>query len=158
MKTIIRDAKRDDMPKVLALIKELADFEKESEAVEMTVNDLETHGFGTHPAFTCFVADSGKEIIGIALVYFRFSTWKGPIIHLEDLIVSEKSRGTGVGTALYSRVMEYAAEQGVKRVSWEVLSWNTPAIDFYEKSGAKILDDWNVVHMDQKGLTTFLKK
>ena len=158
MKTIIRNARQEDMRAVLTLIQELADFEKEPEAVDITVSVLETHGFGSHPSFQCFVAEEEEGIVGIALVYFRFSTWKGPIIHLEDLMVSEKKRGAGIGAALYRRVMEYAAEQGVKRVSWEVLDWNTPAIDFYEKSGAKILDGWHVVQMDEKGLTTFLKK
>ncbi len=157
MKTQIREAKREDMPNVLALIQELADFEKEPEAVEVTISDLEKYGFGSNPSFHCFVAEKGQEITGIALVYFRFSTWKGPVVHLEDLIVSEQHRGTGVGSALYKRVMEYAVTKGVKRVSWEVLDWNTPAIDFYEKSGAKVLRDWHVVQMDQKGLSTFLE-
>ncbi len=157
MEAVIREAECDDMKQVLALIEELANFEKEPNEVEVTVADLERYGFGETPSFKCFVADNGEQIIGIALVYFRFSTWKGPVIHLEDLIVSETHRGIGIGSALYKKVMEYAVAQGVKRVSWEVLGWNKPAIDFYEKSGAKILDDWHVVQMDQRGLATFLE-
>ena len=158
MEAVIRDARHDDMKQVLELIQELADFENEPNEVEVTSADLEQYGFGSTPSFKCFVADVANDIIGIALVYFRFSTWKGSVVHLEDLIVSKKHRGTGVGSALYKKVMEYASEQGAKRVSWEVLGWNKPAINFYEKSGAKILDDWHVVQMDQKGLAAFLEK
>ena len=146
------------MPQVLNLIKELAIFEKEPDAVEVTVDDLLQNGFGNHPAFQCFVAEIEGQIEGIALVYQRFSTWKGIVLHLEDLIVSQKSRGSGLGSALLDEVVKYGAELGVKRISWEVLNWNEPAITFYEKKGADIKRDWNVVHLNEEGIKNYLIK
>lgn len=152
----IRESKKQDMPQVLSLIKELAAFEREPEAVEVTVEELEREGFGEHPLFKCFVAEVDNEIVGMALMYFRFSTWKGRTIHLEDLIVKEKMRGSGMGSALYKEVINYAKSQNVKRVEWVVLDWNEGAIKFYERSGAKVLKDWRTVHMDEQGITNFL--
>ena len=154
----VRKAERQDMPQVLDLIRELAVFEKEPDAVEVTVEDLETEGYGNNPLFHCFVAELDEKIVGIALVYYRFSTWKGRTIHLEDLIVSESHRGTGIGMALYKKVMEFADENKVKRVEWNVLDWNTNAIEFYENTGAHILDDWRVVQMSKEGLDNFVNK
>lgn len=153
----IRDAKADDMPQVLALIQELASFEKEEDAVEVTVKDLINHGFGSHKLFHCFVAESEDEIVGMALVYPRYSTWKGPIIHLEDLIVTEKIRGSGLGTALLNEVVKYGNELGVKRINWEVIDWNDPAIAFYESKGAKVMRDWDVVQLDEVGIKKYLE-
>ncbi len=158
MEYIIRDATAQDMTKVLVLIQELAVFEKEPDAVEVTVDELIEEGFGQHPLFHCFVAEVANEIVGIALVYYRFSTWKGRTIHLEDLIVKESMRGTGLGSALYKEVMKYAKSKGVRRVEWVVLDWNKKAIDFYERSGAKLLKDWYLAQMDEKGLENFLSK
>ncbi|MBW1298494.1 GNAT family N-acetyltransferase [Aquimarina litoralis] len=158
MSYIIRDGVAEDMPQVLKLIEELAIFEKEPDAVEVTVEDLIKEGFGEQPLFHCFVAETSTEIVGLALVYFRFSTWKGRTVHLEDLIVRESMRGTGIGMALYKRVMQYGKEQGVKRVEWNVLDWNTPAVNFYLKSGAKILEGWQVVQMDENGMNAFVSK
>lgn len=156
MKYIIREATANDMPQVLELIKELAIFEKEPDAVEVTVEELIQEGFGDHPLFHCFVAEVDTQIVGIALVYYRFSTWKGRSIHLEDLIVKESMRGTGLGSALYAEVMKYAKSKGVRRVEWVVLDWNQNAIDFYEKSGAKLLKDWYLVQMSKDGVDTFV--
>jgi len=159
---IVREAVKTDMPQVLELIKELAIFEKEAEAVEITIEDLEREGFGENPLFHCFVADASSEmgvvpeIVGAALVYFRFSTWKGRTLHLEDLIVKEAERGKGIGEALYKKVMHFAYDRGLKRVAWDVLDWNTGAIRFYERSGANIVKDWRVVHMDEKGLKNYI--
>ena len=146
-----------DMPQVLRLIKELAAFEKEPNAVKITVDTLIKEGFGKNPLFTCFVAEVEKEIVGMALVYDRFSTWKGRSIHLEDLIVSEKMRGNGVGKALYSKVIAYAAAQKVKRLEWVVLDWNEGAIKFYEKNGARMLKDWYIVQMDEEGIKNYME-
>ncbi|WP_108867474.1 GNAT family N-acetyltransferase [Aquimarina aquimarini] len=158
MNYVIREAQKQDMPQVLGLIKELADFENEPDAVEVTVEDLVDEGFGEKALFHCIVAEVSEEIVGIALVYYRFSTWKGRTIHLEDLIVKKDMRGSGIGMALYKEVMCYAQEKGVKRVEWVVLDWNTHAVDFYKKSGAEILEDWRVVQMGQTQLHTFIKK
>ena len=153
---IIRKATKNDMPSVLELIQELAIFEKEPDAVVVTVDDLIRDGFSENPLFQCFVAEVDNEIIGMALYYYRYSTWKGKTIHLEDLIVKENKRGTGAGFALYKEIIKQGKAENVRRIEWNVLDWNTPAIDFYEKSGAKVLGDWRVVHMDDKGIEQFL--
>lgn len=154
---IIRRGTENDMKAVLSLIQELAVFEKEPEAVVVTKEDLIRDGFGNNPLFHTFVAELDGEIIGMALYYYRFSTWKGKTIHLEDLIVTEKSRGTGAGMALYSEIIKEGEKENVRRIEWNVLNWNTPAIEFYEKSGAKVLSDWRVVHIDEQGIDGFLK-
>lgn len=146
------------MPQVLHLIKELAAFEKEPDTVEITVEDLENDGFGTPPAFHCFVAELNSKIEGIALIYNRYSTWKGKILHLEDLIVSESMRGSGMGTALLDEVIKYGHALGAKRINWEVLDWNEPAIAFYEKKGANVMRDWDVVQLSETGIKNYLAK
>lgn len=154
----IRKGQIEDMPRVLELIQELATFELQPDAVEISVDDLERDGFGPNPLFQILVAEIDGTILGIALFYNRFSTWKGKTIHLEDLIVSEKYRGSGIGMKLYEAVMLEAKNQNVRRVEWNVLDWNTPAISFYEKTGAVVFKDWLVAQMDEKGLTAFLNK
>jgi GNAT superfamily N-acetyltransferase len=139
----------------LTLLKKLATFEKEPNAVVVTVDELVRDGFGEKPLFMTFVAEQDNEIIGMALFYYRYSTWKGKTIHLEDLIVKENKRGIGAGSALYKQVIKYARSKGVRRVEWVVLSWNKPAIDFYERSGATILQDWLTVQMHEEVMTQF---
>ena len=152
----IRKGTPQDMPAVLGLIQELAEFEKEPNAVLVTVDDLVRDGFGTTPLFHVFVAEVESEIVGIALYYYRYSTWKGKIIHLEDLVVKDKMRGTGLGYALYSEIIKQGKRDNVRRIDWHVLDWNTPAIEFYEKSGAKVLKDWSVVQMNEEGINYFI--
>ena len=156
MNFTIREAVKVDMSRALELIKELASFEKEPDAVEVTVQDLQKDGFGEQPAFKCFVAELDNTVEGIALVYNRYSTWKGPILHLEDLVVSQKMRGMGVGTALLDEVVKFGHSLGVKRINWEVLDWNEKAIDLYEKKGAKVLRDWDVVHLNEEGIKNYI--
>ena len=145
----IRKGLKEDMPAVLELIQELATFENEPDAVEVTVDDLERDGFDEIPLFYTFIAEENHEVVGIALYYYRYSTWKGKTIHLEDLIVKEKMRGSGLGFALYSEIIAQAKKDGVRRIEWAVLDWNTPAIEFYKKSGARVLEDWRVAQMDE---------
>lgn len=152
-----RLATKADMPRVLELINELAVFEKEPEAVEVTLDLLESDGFGDNPKFTCFVIEVDNKVEGMALVYKRYSTWKGEALHLEDLIVSQSQRGKNLGTKLLDKVVEHGKYLGVKRISWEVLDWNEPAIAFYEKKGATIMRDWDVVQLDEKGIENYLK-
>lgn len=154
----IRKAKPTDLQHILDLIVELAVFEKEPDAVEVTVDELMNSGFGVRPDFTCFVAEINTKIVGIALVYTRFSTWKGRVLHLEDLIVSEVMRGQGIGSALLDQVVRFADKLKVKRISWEVLDWNTPAIEFYEAKGADVKRDWDVVHLNEEGIKNYLSK
>lgn len=153
---IIRKGTPNDMQAVLDLIIELAVFEKEPDAVVVTREDLIRDGFSSHPLFHTFVAEKNNEIIGMALYYYRYSTWKGKTIHLEDLVVKENHRGTGAGLALYKEIIKQGKKDNVKRVEWNVLDWNENAIRFYEKSGAKILKDWYVVQMDEIGISNFI--
>lgn len=154
----IRKGKPEDMKSVLGLIQELAIFEKEPDAVLITEQDLIRDGFGENPLFHVFVAEVEKEIVGIALYYYRYSTWKGKTIHLEDLIVKEKMRGTGLGSALYSEIMKQGKKDNVRRIEWNVLNWNTPAVNFYKNSGAKVIEEWRVVQMDEEGINSYLEK
>jgi len=152
----IRDAKIEDMPAVLKLIKELAVFEKEEDAVIVSVNDLEKAGFNAQPLFKCFVAELENEIVGMSLCYPRYSTWKGPTIHLEDLIVTEEKRGLKIGSALYKKVIEYGFNIGVERIEWAVLDWNEPAISFYESTGATVLRDWDTAQFHRDDMKKYL--
>lgn len=158
MSFTIREGKVEDMPSVLKLIKELAHFEKESNAVLITVEDLEKDGFGEHPLFKLFVAEVDNEIVGMALFYPRYSTWKGPTIHLEDLIVTEEKRGLKIGSSLYKKVIEYGYNIGVKRIEWAVLDWNEPAIAFYESTGATVLRDWDTAQIHWDEMRNYLNK
>jgi GNAT superfamily N-acetyltransferase len=152
----IRKGIPEDVKAVLGLIRELAVFENEPEAVVITEEDLIRDGFSETPLFHLFVAEVASEVVGIALYYYRYSTWKGKTIHLEDLVVKEKMRGSGVGFALYSEIIKQGKKDKVRRIEWNVLDWNTPAIDFYKKSGAKILDDWRVAQMDESAINYFV--
>jgi GNAT superfamily N-acetyltransferase len=153
---IIRKGNPEDMKDVLGLIQELAAFENEPDAVLITVDDLIRDGFGTVPLFHVFVAEVENQIAGIALYYYRYSTWKGKTIHLEDLVIKEKMRGTGLGYALYSEIIKQGKKDNVRRIEWNVLDWNTPAIEFYVKSGAKILADWKVAQMSEEAINYFV--
>jgi GNAT superfamily N-acetyltransferase len=157
MNFIVRKGEKPDMKQVLSLIKELAIFEKEPDAVVLTEKILQKDGFKKKPLFKTFVAEMEGEIVGMALFYPRYSTWKGPSLHLEDLIVKKDKRGLGIGKALYDKVLKYAYKKKVKRVEWVVLDWNTTAIDFYKKSGAKILNDWRTTQMDEEGLKNYIE-
>lgn len=158
MEIKIRVAQKCDMPDVYRLIHELAVFENEGDAVEITSVDLERDGFGAKALFHCFVAEVDKRVHGIALLYPRYSTWKGPTIHLEDLVVSEQMRGKGLGSKLFTAVIKYSHSMGVKRIEWAVLDWNQRAIDFYEKNGAKVLRDWDTVQMNEEAIKNYISK
>ncbi|WP_323789129.1 GNAT family N-acetyltransferase [Psychroserpens sp.] len=158
MSFVIRVATEDDIPVILELIIELAVYENEPDAVSISVEDLKTYGFNNNPRFHCFVGEVNGVVQGMALTYERFSTWKGPVLHLEDLIVSQKMRGSGLGTALLDEVVAYGNQLGVKRITWVVLNWNTSAIEFYKKKGAKIDSEWDSVNLDEVGIKNYLSK
>jgi len=158
MNVEIRPAKENEMQDVLSLIKELALFEKEPNAVTLTSKDLIDHAFSNPPLFVCYVAIFKSEIVGMFLGYPRYSTWKGPTMHLEDLIVTKRMRNHGIGKALFSSFIKYSHSQGVKRVEWAVLNWNKDAIKFYEDNGAKIYNDWQIAQMDEKAIHNFIIK
>ena len=157
MDFIVRQGEEKDMHSVLDLITELAVFEKEPDAVDISVTDLINDGFSENPKFKIFVAEQENQIIGIALFYERYSTWKGRTIHLEDLIVTKNKQKIGAGKALYTAVLKYAFDHNYNRVAWEVIDWNQNAIDFYKSTGATYLNDWSVVQMNKENLAKFIQ-
>ncbi len=158
MDLIIREAVAADMKRVLELIQELATFENEPDAVEVIEQDLIDGLTAEQPLFTCFVGEIDGVVQGTALCYPRYSTWKGPTIHLEDLIVTQSLRGKGVGKALYSAVMKHAYSKKVRRVEWVVLDWNKNAIDFYESTGAVVDTQWNIAQMNEVALKNYVSQ
>lgn len=153
---IIRKATENDVPAILGLIQELASFEREPDAVAVTETELLQDGFGESPLFSCFVAIIESKVVGMALFYPCYSTWKGRSWHLEDLIVTEPYRGKGIGFALLKKFIFFAHNTGVRRIQWVVLDWNTTAINFYEKHGAKTLSDWNITQMTAGAMQKFI--
>lgn len=139
---IIRQGEKKDLPAVLSLIKELAEYEKAPLEVEVTVQEMEQSGFGINPVFEFFVAEKEAEIVGMALYYTKYSTWKGPCIFLEDLIVNQNHRRNGIGAMLFERMITLAKEMKVPRLEWQVLEWNEPAINFYKKYNATLDAEW----------------
>lgn len=155
---LIRIATAADVPGILMLIRELAAFEREPDAVEVTEEELIHDGFGEPQRFQCFVAELNQKIVGIALFYPCYSTWKGKSLHLEDLIVTQSERGKGIGFALLQKFIAHAHDLGVRRIQWAVLDWNTSAINFYEKHGAKTLSDWRITQMTEGAIKQFIAK
>ncbi len=142
MAVIIRKGKKEDCNTVLELINELAVYEKAADQVEVSIQDLEEDGFGKNAIYNLLVAEKDNVIIGIALYYTKYSTWKGKCIYLEDLIVTEKERGIGVGKMLFEELIKIAAAQNSGRMEWQVLDWNEPAINFYKKYNAELDEEW----------------
>ncbi len=151
----IRPGTADDLPQVLDLIQELATFEREPNAVTTTVKSMQQDGFGERPVFEFFVAEDERQIVGLALYFYSYSTWKGKCIYLEDLIVTEAYRGRGLGRRLLDRVVVKAQEQNAKRVVWQVLDWNTPAIEFYESLGAARLPEWITCRLTEEQIQEY---
>lgn len=142
MNWIIREGQPQDIPQVYSLIMELATYEKAPQEVINTPENLLLHGFGTNPFYQLWVAESGANILGMALCYIRYSTWKGPCLYLEDIVVRESFRNQGIGKALFDVVMAYANDKAFAQANWQVLDWNHPAIRFYEKTGASFDAQW----------------
>jgi GNAT superfamily N-acetyltransferase len=138
----IRKAKAADMPRVLELIRELAIYENAEEQVQNTVEQLTEDGFGEHPTFECVVAEIEARVIGFALYYTSYSTWKGNCLYLEDLLVTEKLRRSGIGKLLFDEVLRIAKGRKAARFEWQVLDWNEPAINFYKKYKADLDPLW----------------
>ncbi|MHC2990648.1 GNAT family acetyltransferase [Pontibacter sp. HJ8] len=151
----IRRGTMDDLPQVHALIQELAEYEKAPEEVTNTVEDMRWDGFGENPIFKYFVAESEEGIVGIALYYTAYSTWKGKMIFLEDLVVTERMRRSGIGKLLFDAVALEAREVGAKRFKWQVLEWNEPAIAFYKKIGANLDGEWINCNMSEEQLKAY---
>ncbi len=152
MSITIRKADEKDFNAILALIKELAAFENAPEKVTNTAVQMEKE----KDYFQCYVAEtSEKEIVGMALYFFAYYTWVGKSLYLDDLYVKESYRGQEIGTKLLRKILEIAKKENCKRVRWQVLNWNKPAIDMYRKSGASIDDEWINCDVDARGILTF---
>jgi GNAT superfamily N-acetyltransferase len=139
---VLRRGQEADLPRVLALIQELAEFEREPDAVTNTLDMMRHDGFGPAPIFGFFVLENGADLLGLALFYTGYSTWKGRMLYLEDLVVTEAARRGGYGRLLFDAVVAEARRTGAQRMKWQVLDWNEPAIAFYKKLGASIEGEW----------------
>lgn len=142
MAITVRRATKEDCPRLLELVKELALYEKAPDEVTVTLAHFEESGFGSKPVWWAFVAEEEGFIFGFALYYIRYSTWKGQAMYLEDIVVTEKARGKGIGKLLFDQLIEEAREKGFKRMVWQVLEWNEPAINFYNKYKAEFDGEW----------------
>lgn len=142
MSITIRRAKQEDCPRLLELVKELALYEKAPDEVTVSMDHFTESGFGANPVWWAFVAEEDGLINGFALYYIRYSTWKGQAMYLEDILVTEAARGKGLGKLLFDRLIEEAREKGFKRMTWQVLEWNEPAINFYKKYKAEFDGEW----------------
>jgi GNAT superfamily N-acetyltransferase len=142
MAITIRKAIKEDCPRLLELINELAVYEKAPEEVTVTLSHFSESGFGKNPVWWAFVAEVDGKVEGFALYYIRYSTWKGQRMFLEDLLVTEKMRGKGLGKLLFDRLIIEAKEKNFSGIVWQVLEWNEPAINFYKKYNASFDPEW----------------
>jgi GNAT superfamily N-acetyltransferase len=152
----IRKADAADVPTILSLIRELAAYEREPEAVVATEESLTRDGFGKAPRFHVLLASWDGETVGFAFYFFAYSTWRGsPVLYLEDVFVRPEHRRKGIGVALMRRLAALALEGGCERFAWQVLDWNTPALDFYKTLGARALPEWVTMRLEGDALRAF---
>lgn len=158
MTTAIRPAIPADVPQILAFIRGLALYERAPHEVTATEEALLRDGFGPNPFYHCLMAEHDGQPAGFSFFFFNYSTWKGrPGVYLEDLYVEPRFRGLGIGKALLQQTAAFALEKGCRRMQWEVLDWNTPAIDFYRAMGADFLDEWRNVRIEGEPLERLAK-
>ncbi len=146
----IRPGARTDIPQAFDLVTELAVYEKAADQVSNTADQMAEDGFGPNPIFGMLVAEDsdGQKIVGMALYYFRYSTWKGKRLYLEDIVVTEAFRGYGIGKLLLDATIDMAKETGCTGMMWQVLDWNEPAIGFYQQFGTRFDNGWTNCHLD----------
>lgn len=154
---VIREGIREDLPRVLELIEELAEYERAAEEVSNTLTMMETDGFGPNPIYGFFVAEEEGIIHGLSLYYYRYSTWKGKRLYLEDIIVTQSHRGKGIGKELFDITMKKALTENCTGMMWQVLEWNTPAIEFYKKYNARLDSEWINCHLEADQIKDILK-
>jgi GNAT superfamily N-acetyltransferase len=142
MDILIRKARRTDCARMMELIKELAVYEKAPDEVTVSLSHFEESGFGANPVWWAFVAEVQGVVIGMALYYVRYSTWKGQRMYLEDILVTEEMRGKKIGGLLFDALIVEAKEKGFNGINWQVLEWNEPAINFYKKYNANFDPEW----------------
>jgi ribosomal protein S18 acetylase RimI-like enzyme len=138
----IRKGKIEDLQAVYDLVLELAEFEKAPNEVENTIDMMKEDGFGANPIFGFLVSEAGDTIVGLSLYYYRYSTWKGKMLYLEDLIVTEQFRNQGIGKKLFDATIVEAGRSGCQGMIWQVLDWNEPAIEFYRKYDPVLDNQW----------------
>ena len=150
----IRRARPDDVPAIVELVYALAEYERAPQECRLTADQLQTALFGTTPAVFCHVAEADGEVVGCALWFLNFSTWRGVHgIYLEDLFVRPEQRGSGLGKALLTALAQECVRNNYERLEWSVLNWNTPAIDFYKVLGALPQDEWTTMRLTDNALT-----
>jgi GNAT superfamily N-acetyltransferase len=154
----IREGKKEDLPETLQLVKELAEYERAPHEVTNTVPQMELDGFGTHPVFGFFVAERNGVIVGISLFYYRYSTWKGKRLYLEDIVVTESERGNGIGKLLFDRTLQKSLEDNCVGMTWQALDWNEPALNFYRKYNAKLDNEWVNCSLEREQINGILAK
>ncbi|MCE7864812.1 MAG: GNAT family N-acetyltransferase [Bacteroidetes bacterium CHB5] len=155
---IIRKGERKDIPRVFELVMELAAFERASHEVTNSIMQMERDGFGERPLFGFFVAEDETGIQGLSLYYYRYSTWKGKRLYLEDIIVTEKKRGKGLGKALFDATLKQALDDDCTGMMWQVLDWNEPAIAFYKSYGSRLDNEWVNCHLEAAQIRQLLNK
>lgn len=148
MNTTIRPGRKEDIPQVLELVKELAVYEKSLDQVANSVEQMTEDGFGNDPVFGLIVAELDGIIVGISIYYYRYSTWKGKRIWLEDIVVTESKRGLGIGKQLFEETITIGKSTNCTGMMWQVLDWNEPAINFYKKYNSTMETEWNNCHLD----------
>lgn len=155
----IRTGTKTDLPRVLELIKELAAYERAPHEVTNTVELMEQDGFGAKPIYGFFVAEVNDRIVGVSIYYWRYSTWKGKRLYLEDIVVTESERGRGVGKQLFDRTLQHALDENCTGIMWQVLDWNEPAINFYKKFyNPKMDEEWINCSLEREQIESLLKK
>jgi GNAT superfamily N-acetyltransferase len=154
---IIRVGEKKDLPDALRLIRELADYEKAPHEVTNTIEMMEEDGFGKSPVFGFYVAELDGKVVGLSLYYYRYSTWKGKRLYLEDIVVTESCRGMGIGKLLFEQTMIKCIEDKCTGMMWQVLDWNEPAIKFYEKYGTTFDPEWLNCHLQSEQIQTILQ-
>jgi GNAT superfamily N-acetyltransferase len=153
---VVRTGNKSDLPIALKLIRELAIYEKAEQEVINTVEQMEMDGFGSNPIFGFFIAEVNDIIVGLSLYYYRYSTWKGKRLYLEDIIVTEPYRGKGIGKLLFEKTMRKTIEDNCSGMAWQVLEWNEPSINFYKKYSAKMDSEWVNCNLEATEIKSFL--
>ncbi len=153
----IRAGVKEDLPRVLELVRELAEYENALGEVSNTIERMTNDGFGDKPVYGFFVAEIDGRILGISIYYYRYSTWKGKRLYLEDIVVTQSERGAGIGKALFERTMQFSLDESCTGMMWQVLDWNEPAINFYKKYNAKLDSEWINCHLDETQIRSLLE-
>jgi len=153
----LRPGKKEDLPRVLELIKELAEYERALHEVTNTVERLEADGFGAQPLYGLLVAEGEAGIVGISLFYWRYSTWKGKRLYLEDIVVTRAERGKGIGKKLFDRTLQHALDENCSGMAWQALNWNEPALHFYQKYNCRFDNEWINVSLERAEMEALLQ-